>query len=113
MTSPPRERRGTVRVQSALAIFGIAPQPLGAGDTTIIAIRPEHVEIAQGDAGADNVLEAVLDSSSFIGNSMDCVVRVGDHPLKVMLHPERTPAVGAACTLHLAARHCLALRATD
>lgn len=77
---------------------------------SVIAIPPEHVTLQPGEEEAENTLTGTLNSTSFVGNSMDCVMSVGDQPFRVMLHPERTPAVGSACTLYVAARHCLAMR---
>jgi iron(III) transport system ATP-binding protein len=102
----------TVRVDSALgSLTCTARRELAVGEAIVVAIRPEHVEAHRADEAADNVLDAVLDSSSFVGNSMDCTFRVGGQVLKVMLHLERTPAAGAALKLRVATRHCLALPA--
>jgi iron(III) transport system ATP-binding protein len=102
---------GEVRVESGLGTLACtAPSPVSVGDSILLAIRPEHVELANGSA-VPNTLSAVLDSASFVGSSMDCMVRVGAQPLRVMLHPERTPGPGSACTLHVAPRNCLAMRA--
>ena len=103
--------RRVVRVTSAVGNLACtAPVDIVVGDDIVIAIRPEHVMLQPGEEEAENTLTGTLDSTNFIGNSMDCIVRVGDQRFRVMLHPERTPAVGASCTLYIAARHCLAMR---
>ena len=84
---------------------------LKCGDSVMIAIRPEHIELApRGDAG-ENALQATVDTVSFIGNQTECGVRVGEQTLKVLLHPERAPATGGTCTLYVTPDHCLALGA--
>jgi ABC-type Fe3+/spermidine/putrescine transport system ATPase subunit len=104
--------RQHIRVDSALGSLACtAARDVRVGERIVIAIRPEHVELHRADEVADNVVQAVLDSASFVGNSMDCTVKVGTQPLKILLHPERTPAAGSALTLRIAQRHCLALRA--
>jgi iron(III) transport system ATP-binding protein len=103
--------RRVVRVASAVGNLACtAPADIAVGDEIVIAIRPEHVVLQPGEEEAENTLTGTLDSTNFIGNSMDCIIRVGDQPFRVMLHPERTPAVGSSCTLYVAARHCLAMR---
>jgi iron(III) transport system ATP-binding protein len=88
----------------------IAPAGAHAGDVVTVAIRPEHFELTpRGEAG-ENALQGTLETASFIGNQMECVVRVGHHPLKVLMHPERTPAVGGDCILYATPKHCLALK---
>ena len=90
-----------------------APGRLSVGDAIVVAIRPEHVALHPGEDATENSFTGVLDSASFVGHSMDCTVRIGDQPFKVLLHPEQTPPVGTSLTLYVAARHCLAMRATD
>jgi iron(III) transport system ATP-binding protein len=81
------------------------------GTAMVIAIRPEHLELTPSGSADENRLEGVVETASFIGNSMDCTVRIGDTSFKVQLHPDRTPAVGSKVALYVAARHCLAMRA--
>ncbi len=102
-----------LRVDSPVGALLCAARPdLGPGAPVIVAIRPEHVELTADGDGATNALEGVMEATSFIGNAMDCVVRVGERPFRVLLHPDHTPPVGTRVTLHVAARHCLAMADT-
>ena len=87
----------------------LAPTEVTVGDKVILALRPEHIELDAAGSGRENVFEGQLESASFIGNAMDCIVRVGEHPLKVLLHPDHMPEIGDTATFSIAARHSLAL----
>ncbi|MFM9969299.1 MAG: ABC transporter ATP-binding protein [Burkholderiales bacterium] len=79
------------------------------GQSVSVAIRPEHLELeSRGEAG-ENQLHGKLEAASFVGNVMECMVRVGEQAIKVQLHPDRMPPLGSELTLYVAPRHCLAL----
>ena len=83
-----------------------------AGAKVVVSIRPEHVETeASAESAGGNTLKGTLSAANFIGNAMDCSVGIDGHFLKVLLHPERTPAIGSPITVYVANRHCLAMRA--
>lgn len=102
----------TIQVQCALGnLVCTATSETGDGEKVMLAIRPEHIELMpQGDAD-ENQLQGVLETASFIGNVMECSVRIGEQSIKVQLHPDRTPPLGSTLAMYVAPRHCLALRA--
>jgi iron(III) transport system ATP-binding protein len=99
-----------VRIDGPLGpLVCVAPAQPTAG-SIMVAIRPEHLALApSGGAQHENRIEGVVDAAAFAGNMMDCTVRVGQHSLKLQLHPERAPAVGSAVSLYVQAKHCLAI----
>lgn len=101
---------GTIRVDCALGLLSCAA-PAGTSGAIVVAIRPEHLELAPSGGPDENTLQGTLEAAAFVGNMTDCIVRVGAHSFKVQLHPDRTPPVGASVNLYVAARHCLAMRA--
>jgi hypothetical protein len=66
---------------------------------------------ASAESTGGNTLTGTLSAANFIGNAMDCAIGIDGHFLKVLLHPERTPAIGSPITVYVANRHCLAMRA--
>jgi iron(III) transport system ATP-binding protein len=89
----------------------VAPSQVETGDQVILAIRPEHIEPhAPGDE-RENIFEGVLEAASFIGNAMDCTVRVGDQNLKVLMQPDHMPETGSTVKYSVSASHSLALAA--
>ncbi|MFM2128621.1 MAG: hypothetical protein RL477_167, partial [Pseudomonadota bacterium] len=108
----PGEAPGTVHVRTSLGPIACqATGDLVAGRPVVIALRPEHIGLAPAGDGTENAIDGLLESAHFIGNAMDCTVRCGSQRLRVLLHPERTPVVGAAMTLYAPVRHCLAMSA--
>lgn len=81
------------------------------GDAVVVAIRPEHILLAADGAGDTNALTGIVASASFIGTAMDCIVRIEDFPLRVMILPDQSPKLGDRLTLHVAAHHCLPIPA--
>ncbi len=80
------------------------------GDTVTIAVRPENVALAVGTDGAsDNAAAGEVDALVYLGNMLDCVVRVGEERIRVQLHPSQALARGDKVTLSFPAEHCLVL----
>lgn len=102
---------GSLRVDCALGSIACT-SPAGATSGSImLAIRPEHLELTPSGSTDENRLDGIIETAAFVGNMMDCTVKVGQQSFKVQLHPDRTPDVGSNVTLYVAARHCLAMRA--
>jgi iron(III) transport system ATP-binding protein len=92
------------------------------GDAVTIAIRPENVTLADADgrnadgpnadgpnADGANIVAGTVETVSYLGNLLDCAVRVGTERILVQLHPSVSLDRGAPVRLHLAAEHCLAM----
>ena len=89
----------------------LATQNVEVGAKVVVSIRPEHVETEKTADNHGNALQGVLQAASFIGNAMDCAIRIDGQLLKVLLHPERTPPIGSSVTVYVSNRNCLAMRA--
>jgi len=87
----------------------VAPGEVLVGDQVILAIRPEHIEPHAPGNERENIFEGVLESASFIGNAMDCTVRVYDQNLKVLMQPDHIPDTGSTVKYSVSANHSLAL----
>ena len=84
------------------------------GESIAVAIRPEKISV-QGEAtdGLTNTLRGTVDAVQFMGNLTDCVVRVGEHFVRVQVKPWEAPKKGQSISLHLPAEHCFALPAAS
>ena len=68
------------------AIGGTSPGIAYAeGQQVIIAIRPEGMTMSR--AASEGALEAVVQTGAFLGSSMEYLVAVGDHTLRVRTPP--------------------------
>ena len=82
-----------------------------AGDAVTVAIRPEHVALSSdGAASGPNVVGGEVEAVIYLGNLLECTVRVGAQTLRVQLHPTAPVARGARVQLALPIEHCLAMR---
>lgn len=72
---------GVLRATSAL--------DLPAGETVVVSIRPEQVELTKGSASVDSMgrWSGVVSNRAFLGESVDHVVRVGDIELRARCNP--------------------------
>jgi iron(III) transport system ATP-binding protein len=108
------QSNGVLRIDSPLGSLACtAHDSHSPGSSMIVAIRPEHLELSPSGESEENRLDGIIETASFIGNSMDCTVRIGATSLKVQIHPDHTPPVGSKVALFVASRHCLAMRSND
>jgi iron(III) transport system ATP-binding protein len=85
---------------------------VAAGMNVTIAVRPENV-IPTSGAGMEadgNIVAGTVDALVYLGNMVDCVVRVSDQRLRVQMHPSAVFVRGEGIRLRLPAEHCLAMR---
>jgi iron(III) transport system ATP-binding protein len=85
--------------------------PRRQGDEVTIAVRPENVDLirANGEASVDNAVTGEVEAVVFLGNMLDCTVRVGPQQVRVQVHPSHAPQLGESVTLRLPAEHCLVI----
>ncbi len=83
-----------------------------AGDTVMVAVRPEHIALSSGAAEPDapNMIAGQVANVIYLGNILECTVAVGAQVLRVQLHPSAPVAPGAPVRLALPIEHCLAMR---
>jgi iron(III) transport system ATP-binding protein len=81
------------------------------GDAVTLAIRPEHVALSSdGAASGPNVVGGEVEAVIYLGNLLECTVKVGAQTLRVQLHPTAPVARGARVQLSLPIEHCLPMR---
>jgi iron(III) transport system ATP-binding protein len=108
------------RVLSTSGDFGTVETPVAVlrcrlaataktGDTMTVAIRPEDVALCAGDADRDNAVAGEVTSTVYLGNLLDCTVRIGEQPIHVQLHPAAAPVVGSRVVLHFPAESLSAM----
>jgi iron(III) transport system ATP-binding protein len=81
-----------------------------AGDKAILAIRPEEIEVdAAAQATEPNTFGGVVERQLFVGEAVECIVRIADTALQVRLNPNRAPEIGSHVRVRLPPERCLAL----
>ena len=84
------------------------PAPLDAA-TAEISVRPEVISLSDPPPGASSVnrLRGRVEHLVFLGESLDCRVRVGDTVLQVKGGTTAPPTVGAEVDLYLPPQFCV------
>jgi iron(III) transport system ATP-binding protein len=89
----------------------LLPDGVAMGETVALIVRPEDVNLASGSLSADdNVLTGKVEAVIFMGDTLECRVCIGDHSLKMKLHPSSTVAPGATVRLCIPSQCCRVLR---
>jgi iron(III) transport system ATP-binding protein len=106
--------RGSVQTKHGLLHCDV-PGHFGEGDHVIITLRPENIGILKEHPRppldfVGIVLEGKVEIAAFMGDFLDCRIRVGDDPFRVKVHPSFSIAVGERVYLRLTKESCTVLR---
>jgi ABC-type Fe3+/spermidine/putrescine transport system ATPase subunit len=84
-----------------------------AGDQVLLSIRPEDLQLhtRREDANGDNLIEAAVTETVYLGNLMQCKVRAGRHELSVQLDHDEALAPQQRVYLSFAPDHAVCLQA--
>ena len=80
------------------------------GIATQLFFRPESVEFIDESGSADNsanCASGVVERVTFLGNSVDVIVRSGEIKLRARSHPAHTPVVGETVRFKVAPSSCI------
>jgi iron(III) transport system ATP-binding protein len=89
----------------------LLPDGISTGDTVVVVIRPEDVNLNGGAvAENENVLEGKIEAIVFMGDALECQVAVGNKLIRIKLHPSSAVARGETVRLRLPAESCRAVR---
>lgn len=71
------------------------------GDEVVLSMRPESLELIDGEAPGLNTLSGEVLTRSFLGDAIDHIVRVGDAEFRVRTNPSVSIAPGATVRLRV------------
>ncbi len=75
---------------------------LAEGQAVTLAVRPEHVEVLEGSpADPENAFRVEVIRAAYLGDSIDCRLRLGKWELRTQLPPGRVPPPGEALWIRL------------
>jgi iron(III) transport system ATP-binding protein len=108
---------GLARIKTALGVL-LATQKSAQEKKSrevLLAFRPEDVSIVREEAasGQDNVLKGTVHGSTYLGDSNEIRVTVGECRIHAKLERGSHYPVGAAVYLHIAPADCLVIRRGD
>jgi iron(III) transport system ATP-binding protein len=92
------------------------PNNFQEGDQVIITLRPENIGVLREHPGqpADlfgTLLEGRVEIAAFMGDFLDCRIRVKDHPFRVRVHPSFSLNIGERVYLQVPRESCIVLQA--
>jgi iron(III) transport system ATP-binding protein len=103
---------GAVRLSGHQRILAHFPAAVASGAAVNVAVRPESIAMSAADMNGEtdvNVVPAVLRSVNFLGATLLCGAQAGGMTIRASIPGGAAPQIGAAVTLHFAARHSVAL----
>ena len=100
-----------VSVLSPLGSFlALRSEEWQPGTPAVLFFRPENIELRQAVdscGSANNIGHGVVERVAFLGNSVDVVLRCGEHKVRLRTHPVRAPEVGKPVGFYIAPRDCI------
>jgi len=104
----------SLRVDSEIGcVAAIASEPLTAGTTVVLTVRPEDVELSESPASGTNTWSGTVDQKVFLGEAVDFRVRIGERLLLARAHPRVATRVGHPIHVAIAPDKFLALAADE
>ncbi|MGH7774092.1 MAG: ABC transporter ATP-binding protein [Candidatus Binatia bacterium] len=101
---------GEVEISSG-SLKCMLPDGVTVGETVVIVIRPEDVNLFTGPLNQnENILQGKVEAVIFMGDTLECQVAVGAKTMRIKLHPSATVARGETIRFELPAKRCRALK---
>lgn len=86
-----------------------AADRLNMGESAVISIRPEDVELFEQRPEGINVCEGVVVAKVFLGEYLDFQIKVAERQLLARAHPSLTAAVGSKIYARMNPDKCIAI----
>jgi len=111
----PGSANGLGVVQTAQGDFQCAlPATIQTGSAALVAVRPESIMVsAEQPSNGANVLRGQVEKSVFLGDFIDCQIRVGEQQIHTKLAPTSDLSDGDKVYLQFAAHACIVLPVSD
>jgi iron(III) transport system ATP-binding protein len=87
------------------------PGGYGIGERVTLSVRPENVRVHGSEGAARNVLVGTVDRVDFLGEVVECRIRVGEASMVIRQHPAESAAHGDTVYVELVPEHCAVISA--
>jgi iron(III) transport system ATP-binding protein len=99
-----------VNVETKVGIISaLMASSCNIGDKVILSIRLEAVQVETAAPEEGRYFEATVESAMFLGENIDCFLRIGDYRLRAKVHPMVQLKPGRKVYLQFLADFCVAL----
>lgn len=115
--------QGRVLKAAANGSSGLVETPLGLivcdvheseqGEEVLLAIRPENISVREEPLDQENSVAGTVELSGFMGDSLECVVRVKAETLRVKLNPTEEIGIRERVYLHIPPKYCIVIPKTE
>ncbi len=79
------------------------------GDNVMLSVRPEAIRVETVRPEGERYCEAQVESVMFLGEYIDCYLRIGEQVLRAKTHPQLLIKAGDKVYVQLLADYCVAL----
>ncbi|HEY2528517.1 MAG TPA: ABC transporter ATP-binding protein [Xanthobacteraceae bacterium] len=104
---------GRCRVATALGELNVqCVDNLAKDAPVVVSVRPEDVELSETappGEGDDNLCRGTVEAKVFLGDYLDCQVKVGDSILLARVHPSLQTPAGNPVHVRMRAEKCVAI----
>ncbi len=90
-------------------VSSLVTNPCKAGDKVMLSIRPEAIEVTMTAPQNGNFSQARVESAMFLGEYIDCFLRIGEQTLRAKTHPQLLLQPGNQVYVKILAEYCVAL----
>jgi iron(III) transport system ATP-binding protein len=97
------------RVETPIGTLACNMSPTREGEEVLVAIRPENIAVRKERFEQENSLEAVVEVVAFMGDSMECLMRVRGETLRAKLNPTDEIVAQSAVHVHISPQHCVVM----
>jgi iron(III) transport system ATP-binding protein len=87
-------------------IQAACPAGVGVGDRVTVSMRPENISLHRQQPSSGNVLNGQIELLTFLGESIECQVRVGGARLRIREHPTIAFQSGESAFVHIPYAWC-------
>ncbi|OIQ91214.1 spermidine/putrescine import ATP-binding protein PotA [mine drainage metagenome] len=107
----PDAKPDSYRVNSCIGQLNVTSgDRFAKGETVLISVRPEDVELYQQRPDGVNVIEGKVSFKVFLGEYLDYQIRIGDRQVQARAHPSFKSPVGDTVYLRMAPEKCITIQ---
>ena len=88
---------------------GLDSRETGQGSDVLLTVRPEYIELHGSDDGDANRLEGKVSEATYLGQSWDCLVRVGETDIRVHVRGDAEIKIGQTVNMSIPPSRCVVL----
>ncbi|MFL2931254.1 MAG: ABC transporter ATP-binding protein [bacterium] len=88
---------------------GLENREIAQGTDVFLTVRPEYIELNGSDDGNANRIEGKVTETIYLGQSWDCLVRVGETDVRVHVRGDEKIEVGQSVNMSILPSKCVVL----